>query len=414
MRAAICVLLLSSLACAEDFDFRDFDKYQEEVSKTQVERVIVRYLVNHASVLDYYRIDPKDNTLSIFASATDKASDRPEYVFKLAERDRELDKKRFGDGEKRLAGLKVAIDPGHLGGASARLEARYVDMKPVPQTGNKSFKFDEGTLTALTARYLKKLLEAEGAEVFLTRDTPGQAVYPQSFDEWMKTEYQKAVDTKMAAITDPVKQELERAKWAKATPSDIFRGFYNNLDMRARAKAIQEFKPDVAVAIHYNAGGENDTGTGENLGTTENFNMVFVPGGFGEFELVTQESRYEFMRLIVSGDLERSIALGEHLSEHFSHALNIPLIPEGQKTPTDYLKKYCKPTGVRGVFCRNLALTRLPHCPTVYGETLYQDNFEECQKLATTDLEIDGYKTSSRVKTVAQAYFQALLTTYAR
>lgn len=398
-------LFLSAFGFSQDFDFHDFDIYQETVSPTQAERILVRFLVKEAEVADYFLLDKDDNTLSIYASPQDKKDGRPEYVFKLGDKKREATPLEIGDGKKRLAKLRVAIDPGHLGGKSARLEARYIDMKNV--------RFDEGTLTALTARHLRKLLEAEGAEVFLTRDTPGQAVYSQSFDEWMKSDYQKAVDAKVAAITDPQKKEEEKLKWAKATPSDVFRGFYNNLDLRARVKAIQDFKPHVTVAIHYNAGGGNDT-DGKNLGTNENFNMIFVAGSFGKFELLTPEARYEFMRLVVSGDLEKSIDLGELLGAHLTRNLNVPLIPTGTKTPTDYLNKYCLPTNAAGVFCRNLPLTRLPHCPTVYGETLYQDNFDECIKLAADDFEIDGYKTSSRVKAVAEAYFQALMATYAK
>jgi len=58
-----------------------------------------------------------------------------------------------------------------------------------------------------------------------------------------------------------------------------------------------------------------------------------------------------------------------------------------------------------GVYCRNLQLTRYIHSPLVYGETLYQDNINECIML---NQERDKTK-NKRIQQVADAYFQGIL-----
>jgi len=61
-----------------------------------------------------------------------------------------------------------------------------------------------------------------------------------------------------------------------------------------------------------------------------------------------------------------------------------------------------------GIYARNLALTRLVHCPLSYGETLIQNNIDECLNLARTDFVISGMRCSSRIKEVAEAYFEGI------
>lgn len=71
-----------------------------------------------------------------------------------------------------------------------------------------------------------------------------------------------------------------------------------------------------------------------------------------------------------------------------------------------YLTEGCLPTNEKGVFCRNLQLTRFVQSPLVYGETLYQDNSNECILL---NKETDKTK-NERIQQVAEAYFEGILT----
>ena len=83
--------------------------------------------------------------------------------------------------EKPLSGLKVALDPGHLGGNWAKMEERWFqvgDTKPV----------QEGDLTLQVARLLAPRLRQLGAKVSYVRnsDEPTTAKRPDDFRELSK------------------------------------------------------------------------------------------------------------------------------------------------------------------------------------------------------------------------------------
>jgi hypothetical protein len=61
-----------------------------------------------------------------------------------------------------------------------------------------------------------------------------------------------------------------------------------------------------------------------------------------------------------------------------------------------------------GIYCRNLALTRLIHGPLCYGETLLQDNPDEAKRLAQKDFDFNGIKLPSRIIEVAHAYINGI------
>src|SRR4030042_883927 len=96
------------------------------------------------------------------------------------------DEKRFNPGTdpaRPLAGLRVAIDPGHSAGSmeEAVREGKYIRLF-APDGSQLSFY--EAQLNLATARCLKEMLEMDGACVMLTRENNRQ-VYPVSFNRWV-------------------------------------------------------------------------------------------------------------------------------------------------------------------------------------------------------------------------------------
>jgi hypothetical protein len=89
----------------------------------------------------------------------------------------------------------------------------------------------------------------------------------------------------------------------------------------------------------------------------------------------------------------------------FTDKLAVHPISENIHLP--YLTKFCIRLA-KGVYARNLALTRLIHGPLCYGESLCQNHFEECIRLNAKDLEINGIRGPVRVIQVAKAYYDAL------
>lgn len=302
-------------------------------------------------------------------------------------------------GTKSLKGLKIAIDPGHTAGdmETGGIEQKCLNFKCDSLKGLKEpIAISEGMLTYATAKLLKGKLEAEGAEVFMTRTFDGGSAFGFSFEYFLK---KKCIDSLYAAGVLNTKQKTILLD-PKKSKRDKFRFVFKDLELQKRAEIINNYHPDYTIIIHYNV---DETNTGWTNPANKNFNMTFVGGAFMKNDLSTPEKRFEFLRLLISKDLENSIALSSSMVKSFEKVLNVKT---ARATDATYLIQGCLTTGELGVYCRNLQLTRYIHGPLVYGETLYQDNIMECIAL---NKECDKTK-NQRVQQVAEAYFQGILT----
>jgi N-acetylmuramoyl-L-alanine amidase len=300
-----------------------------------------------------------------------------------------------------LKGMKIAIDPGHIGGAYAMgfTESRCMTLA-IDST--KQIQLVEGNLTFYTSLLLKHKLDSLGAQTMLTRTDTGISSLGITFFEWKK----KIKDT--AYLDSLIKNNLISEKGVRllnAHLSDkvLFGDVFGSVDMAARAKKINAFQPDITVIIHYNV---NEKNAGWNHTTDKDFVMAFVPGCITSEDMKTLAGRLNFLRLLLSPDIEKSIKLSSAVAKNISSKLNVPL---AQKTDATYLTEHCLPTPEKGIYSRDLALTRLIKGPLVYGEPLYQDNSSECFLLTAKDNSILGYAVSKRIELVAEAYYQGIL-----
>jgi len=380
MRKIFPVFLLFQVALFGAIDFSVMDCFQEKWTRGEIEERLGLFLQKDGHVGSFFSIDQEGLTLY---NLPETQKDREiEYRLKFA---RERHAHRQQEKKKNLVGVKIALDPGHFGGVFARLEERYIDIPPSLERSDQ-IRFDEGTLSFLTASYLKVLLEKEGANVMITRDQIGKGVYPENFFEWLSK------NPKLWS------GEISLRK--------LFRKQYNPLDLRARAEKINAFAPDLTIVIHYNSHDVEESSSSNNSVAANNYNLVFVPGAFCRGELAEYENRFEFLRLLASDDLHQSLCLSRAILRQFSKHLEVPVV--AKEDGLRYLDRVCLQLE-EGVFARNLALTRLIHGPVCYGETLIQNNIDECRNLSRTDFVIDGKKCSSRVKQVAEAYFDGII-----
>lgn len=337
------ILLLSSYISA------DFQEYQNKLDRKAVAYKLSHFLVKDPELKDHFLL-----TDDAFVLYDQKGQEEARIQLRKKVESAPLPKLS-------LKKMRIAIDPGHLGGCYAKLEERFID------TGKECF--DEGTLTYLTAHHLKELLEKEGATVFLTRDGVERGAYCQNVEEWLKE--------------NPQTKSL--------------RDVYNRLDLQARADKINAFKPDLTLIIHYNAEGSGIT--------PHNFNLVFVPGAFKKKELATREDRLNFLRLLFTSNIEKSIQVSHHVIKRMTQELRLPIVlPEEQANYLNGSSSEIEP----GVFARNLFLTRNIHSPLCYGESLIQNNAKEITRLSKKDTIINNIPCSSRIKEVALAYFKAI------
>lgn len=375
----IALFLLFSPTLFWGKDFSDFDLYQKKLERSSVQRRIDTFLKKEDALDLYY--DLGENSLILYSGPKGQKERSIEYTLHF--RDQMVEWPEKSEKREGLAGVKIAIDPGHYGGLYAQLEERYIDIADPNKEGGK-IQFDEGTLSFLTASYLKELLEKEGALVLLTREGIGKGAAKDDFFDWLKK---------------------NPHHWTGTPLPKIFRSYFNPLDLRARAEKINQFQPDLTIIIHFNSHQEMADLPSNHFTTMVNFNLVFVPGAFCKKELSDQDSRYEFLRLICSQDLEDSLQLSRHLLSRFTKRLNVAVVQDSDEI--SYLNRVCIKLE-EGIYARNLALTRLVHGPICYGETLIQNNLEECQSLTKKDFQIQGVPCSSRLKEVAEAYFEGI------
>lgn len=302
---------------------------------------------------------------------------------------------------KKLEGYKIAIDPGHIAGnfITGDIEKKRIKIPIDTLNGvNDSIEIAEGMLTYATAELLKEKLLADGAEVFMTRNCNDCSAFGKTFQQWLKDDYKQAVDSlyKFGKISLGQKQFFLSKK---AKDRDKFRVIFRDIDLAKRVNLINNFKPDFTIIIHYNV---DETNLEWEKPTAKNYNMTFVGGAFMKGDLLTIEKRFEFLRLLISDDLEKSILLSGAVISSFEKNLNVPTV---KIQDAKYLKEGCLSTNEKGVYCRNLQLPRYIHSPLVYGETLCQDNIKECVLL---NKETDKTK-NERVKQVAESYYQGII-----
>ncbi len=298
-----------------------------------------------------------------------------------------------------FTGYRIAIDAGHTAGniETGIIEKKYLKFNPLPEIGLvDTINIAEGMLTYATAALLKEKLEEEGADVFLTRPFNGSTAYGVTFEEWLKTSYKSTIE----AWSNAGRISAEKKKWylTKASKSDKFWFVFKDMELQKRAEIINAYKPDFTIIIHYNV---DETNTGWTKPGTKNFCMAFIGGAFMKSDLTTVEKRFEFLRMIITYDIESSVALSESVVKKLESEL---LVKAAERKDATYLYKGCLYAGKKGVFCRNLQLTRNIHGPVVYGETLYQDNIGECILL---NQENDKLK-NARVQQAADAYYKGI------
>ncbi|MCS6821555.1 MAG: N-acetylmuramoyl-L-alanine amidase [Microscillaceae bacterium] len=287
-----------------------------------------------------------------------------------------------------LAGIRIALDAGHFASNlnEAKIEERFIQMR-LPKE-KQVVTFFEAHLTWCTAQILKEKLEKQGAIVLLTRPTL-EANAKQMWQSWREAKAQlkknNLIDTLQAFHTWLIN--------------------YKKQDLITRYQKINNFKPNLTLIIHYNVDADN---TCRETPTPKNYNMAFVAGSFLGKELNTKKDRFHLLRLLVSQEIENSIAFAEKVLQSFEKHLQVPTIPA--ETQLDYLKKNCLLTERQGVYARNLTLCREVLGTLCYGESLYQDNQEEALALSKRELEIlPNIFTSKRVAQVAEAYYEAIL-----
>ena len=277
---------------------------------------------------------------------------------------------------KPLSGLRIAVDPGHIGGEWSRMEERWY-------RGNGGHEVKEGELTLATAILLKEQLESLGAKVWLLRDKhePATKLRPSDFRPL-------AIQVLKSRGKEPKGNALRRESESL---------FYRAHEIRRRAQIINtEIKPDIALCLHLNA---------ESWGNPEKPTMVsrnhfhlLINGTYSARELRLEDNRFHLLKRLFQRTHDEELALNLRVATAMAKSTGLP--------PYRYTTNNAKlaVTGNPYIYTRNLLANRIYHCPVVFLEPYVMNNPEVYQRIAMGDYDGERKIAGTMRKSLIREY----------
>src|SRR5436853_5536732 len=297
---------------------------------------------------------------------------------------------------KPLAGLRVALDPGHLGGKWAKMEERWFqfgDTKPVT----------EGDLTLRVSRMLASRLKKLGATVLFVRNStqPITSKRPGDFKELAKKILIKnGVPAPRPGILDPNDPMKEQTvHWQ----SEML--FYRYSEIRRRAVLVNnKLHPDLVLCLHFNAEGWGDP---SNPTLIDNNHLhLLVNGSYLQDELDLDDERFEMVRRLLSRAYDEELPIADAVATSMADATGLP----PYQYPTTLTTTKVDSSGY--VYARNLLATRLYRCPVVYCEPYVMNSKDGFARIQAGDYqgtkEINGVARKSIFREYADSVAEGL------
>ena len=254
---------------------------------------------------------------------------------------------RYWQPRGSLRGLRIALDPGHIGGKWAKTEERWFQIgngKPVT----------EGDMTLQVAKILEDELEKRGASVSLTRTSakPSSGLRPEK----LRTQAAAALRDRGRAV-NPASLKAEADKL-----------FYRTGEIRARAaKVNRQLKPDLVLALHFNAEAWGDPARPTLTGV--NHLHLLVSGCYSAEELSYEDQRHDLMVKLLNRSYDSEVAVSRAVAKSMAQATGLP--------PYTYTSDSAISVGNSPyIWARNLLANRLFECPVVYLEPYVMNNKE--------------------------------------
>ena len=250
-----------------------------------------------------------------------------------------------------LEGVKLALDPGHIGGDWALMEGRSFQR-------GKDTPVREGEMTLLVAKLVAPKLRALGAEVSFVRDgnVPASPFTVDALRPAARKEMQilgiAASRENYDGVHDP--QKGDTVQWQAE------RLFYRVAEIHERARRVREkIRPDLTVCIHFNGTDWRDP---ENPNFAEKEDLhVMVNGCFSADELRFDDQRFEMLLRLLTRSHSEELAAAAPMAKALAAATGLP--------PFTYFGGNAVRAGSDNyVWARNLLANRIFECPVVYLE----------------------------------------------
>ena len=382
------------------------EKYQETITRDEFARLIDNVYCTHGFAPDLIAINDKHARILTnrdaqkfftLRFAKDKASAK--RVPRLWQPAKSLPPVK---PTKPLSGLRIALDPGHLGGKWAKMEERWFQVGDSPPV-------QEGDLALRVARLLAPRLRKLGARVSFVRNSaePITAQRPADFREFAKKILIKnGVPQPRTDVLDPNDPEKEQTiRWQ----SEIL--FYRYSEIRRRAVLVNtKLHPDLVLCLHFNAEGWGDPSHPTLI--DNNHLHLLVNGSYLKDELELDDERFEMIRRLLSRAYDEELPLADTIAGAMARETQLP----AYEYPTANTVTKVGSTGY--VYARNLLATRLYRCPVVYCEPYVMNSRDAFARIQAGDYEglrnVNGIERKSIFREYADSVVAGLVEYYSK
>jgi len=339
-------------------DWAKLEEYQYTISKDDFERELDEvYTIDgewmqwvstseKSAIIQTSAADPT-RFFELFFSSEVKQEKPPKFW-------RERDELTIKDVKKPLFGIRIVIDPGHIGGDFAEIEERDFVHNELPPVR-------EGDLTLKVAKLLTQQLEILGAEVKLTREylKPVNELRAEDYAEFSK---EKMEANNMLISPDSVKRMSEKL-------------FYRAGEIKARAELVNtEFRPDLVLCLHFNAGAQS-----LELLEEEHFHMI-PNGAYTSGEVAKDDQRFTMIERILQRIHPEEARLAAYAANVFAAQTGLPPYlyePDSKRALNVDNNPY--------LWARNLAANRSYMCPVLFYEPYLMNGKDSHQRILEGD-----------------------------
>lgn len=239
-----------------------------------------------------------------------------------------------------LSGIRIAIDPGHIGGIWHTWDDRNFKI------GADTIAVQEGRMTLKVAKILERDLTILGATTYLTR-TATEPVTPLRVDDFQDKARSYLIRKRKVPSSGMI---ASTAKQMFAISSEI----------RTRADIINDnMRPDIALCLHFNASPWRNPRRPSFR--SSNHVHVLVNGCYSNYEISEDDTRLEMLLRILQRVYYEELALADVLATSVAEETGLPAFEYNGKSGKSV-------NGNNFVWARNLLANRVFMCPVVFFE----------------------------------------------
>ncbi len=380
---------LSMMAAAPDWAALEI--YQYTITRTDFERLLTTVFTTGNAWMSCIAIDDTGAHIQ-----TGNSPDAGVFHLRFAHTGKEIQTQRHwrttaelppSAPEKPLADLKIAIDPGHIGGEWATMEERWF-------VANAGTPVKEGDMTLFVANLLRPRLEALGATVSLVREKlePVTQVRPDAL-------HTLALDSGAPDDSPAALQKLAE------------RLFYRTAEIRSRADLVNAtLKPDLVLCLHFNAEAWGDPNNPTLIDRTHLH--LLLNGAYNDEEVLLADQRFALLRKLLQRTHQEEVIVGSSVADSFAKMSGLPpyFYPPDSKNVRAI-------AGQPYLWARNLLANRLYDCPVIFMEPYVMNSSIDHARIQSGDYdglrEIGGKMQHSIFREYADALAHGLSKHYA-